>query len=112
MKDLEKTVAQPIEESANNETAKKSNENQITRKFVETQKTKLLMVYDALKERGYDPYSQLLGYIITEDPAYVTAHRNARSIISKIDRDALIRDMIAEYLGKTEDIKDSNSGKE
>lgn len=56
-------------------------------------------VYDALVEKGYNPLNQIVGYILTEDPTYITNHRNARVIASKIDRDELMAAMIKEYLG-------------
>ena len=46
----------------------------------------LVQVYDALKEKGYNPISQIVGYILSEDPTYITTHNNARSLIRKIDR--------------------------
>lgn len=49
----------------------------------------LLTVYDALKEKGYNPISQIVGYILSEDPTYITTHNNARSLIRRIDRDEL-----------------------
>ena len=49
----------------------------------------LVQVYDALKEKGYNPISQIVGYILSEDPTYITTHNNARSLIRKIDRDEL-----------------------
>ncbi len=50
----------------------------------------LLQVYEALYEKGYDPISQLVGYILSEDPTYITNHNKARSLITKIDRDELL----------------------
>ena len=50
----------------------------------------LLTVYDALKEKGYNPISQIVGYILSEDPTYITTHNNARSLIRRIDRDELL----------------------
>ena len=47
----------------------------------------LTIVYDALKEKGYNPISQLVGYILSEDPTYITTHNNARSLIRRIDRE-------------------------
>jgi len=47
----------------------------------------LLTVYDALKEKGYNPISQIVGYILSEDPTYITTHNNARSLIRRIDRE-------------------------
>ena len=60
----------------------------------------LLTVYDALKEKGYNPISQIVGYILSEDPTYITTHNNARSLIRKIDRDELLKAMVRTYLGE------------
>ena len=56
-------------------------------------------VYNALKEKGYNPISQLVGYILSEDPTYITTHNNARSLICRIDRDELLQAMVKTYLG-------------
>ena len=61
-------------------------------------KEKMMQVYDALTEKGYNPVGQIVGYILTEDPTYVTNHNGARNIISRIDREELLKDMVAEYL--------------
>ena len=58
----------------------------------------LQAVYDALSEKGYNPLNQMVGYILTEDPTYITNHRNARAIMSRIDRDELMAALIREYL--------------
>lgn len=58
----------------------------------------LTEVYDALKEKGYNPVNQIVGYILSEDPTYITTHRNARSLIRKIDRDELLRTLVKSYL--------------
>ena len=58
----------------------------------------LTMVYDALKEKGYNPINQIVGYILSEDPTYITTHNNARSLIRRIDRDELVRAMVKGYL--------------
>ncbi|MBR6918436.1 MAG: IreB family regulatory phosphoprotein [Clostridia bacterium] len=58
----------------------------------------LRTVYEALVEGGYDPIIQLVGYIESEDPTYITNHNNARSLIRKIDRDELIEELIRNYL--------------
>ncbi len=58
----------------------------------------LTEVYDALQEKGYNPINQMVGYILSEDPTYITTHRNARSLIRKIDRDELLRSMVRSYL--------------
>lgn len=60
----------------------------------------LLAVYDALKEKGYNPISQLVGYLLSEDPTYITTHNNARSLIRRIDRDELLKAMVKSYLGE------------
>ena len=56
-------------------------------------------VYDALKEKGYNPVNQLVGYILSEDPTYITTYNNARSLIRHIDRDELLQAMVKTYLG-------------
>ncbi len=61
-------------------------------------KTVLTTVYDALKEKGYNPINQIVGYILSEDPTYITTHNNARSLIRRIDRDELLRAMVKAYL--------------
>jgi uncharacterized protein (UPF0297 family) len=58
----------------------------------------LRAVYDALSEKGYNPINQLVGYILTEDPTYITNHNNARGIIRRIDRDDLMAALLKEYL--------------
>ncbi len=58
----------------------------------------LLTVYNALKEKGYNPVSQIVGYILSEDPTYITTHHNARSLIRRIDRDELLQAMVKNYL--------------
>ena len=59
----------------------------------------LTTVYEALKETGYDPINQLVGYIISEDPTYITNHNGARTLICKIDRDELLQVLLRNYLG-------------
>ena len=58
----------------------------------------LVSVYDALKEKGYNPINQLVGYILSEDPTYITTHNNARNLIRKIDRDTLLQSLVKYYL--------------
>ncbi len=58
----------------------------------------LTAVYEALKERGYDPIIQIVGYILSEDPGYITNHKNARSLIRRIDRDELLQVLVKHYL--------------
>ena len=54
----------------------------------------LKQVYSALQERGYNPVGQLIGYILSEDPTYITTHNEARQLVSKIDRDRLLKDVV------------------
>lgn len=58
----------------------------------------LITVFDALREKGYNPVSQIVGYILSEDPTYITTHNNARSLIRKIDRDELLQSLVKSYL--------------
>lgn len=58
----------------------------------------LTTVYDALREKGYNPINQIVGYILSEDPTYITNHHNARSLIRKIDRDELLQELVRRYL--------------
>ncbi len=58
----------------------------------------LQSVYDSLKEKGYNPINQIVGYILSEDPTYITNHNNARAQIRKIDRDELLRSLVQNYL--------------
>ena len=58
----------------------------------------LTTVYNALKEKGYNPINQIVGYILSEDPTYITTHNNARSLIRKIDRDELLQILVKSYL--------------
>jgi len=60
----------------------------------------LLAVYDALKEKGYNPVNQIVGYLLSEDPTYITTHNNARSLIRKIDRDDLLHTLVRSYLNE------------
>lgn len=60
----------------------------------------LLTVYDALIVKGYNPINQLVGYILSEDPTYITTYNNARNIISRIDRDELLQAMVRSYLSQ------------
>lgn len=59
----------------------------------------LLAVYEALSEKGYNPVNQLVGYILSEDPTYITNHKNARSLIRRIDRDELMGALLKNYIG-------------
>ena len=55
-------------------------------------------VYEALSEKGYDPVSQIVGYIMSGDPTYITSHNNARSMIMKVERDELIEEALTYYI--------------
>ena len=65
----------------------------------EEMKKILLEVYNALNEQGYNSVSQIVGYILSEDPTYITTHNNARSLVRKLDRDELLQSMVEDYLG-------------
>ncbi len=58
----------------------------------------LTTVYDALQEKGYNPINQIVGYILSEDPTYITNHKNARALIRKLDRDELLQVLLKAYL--------------
>ena len=62
-------------------------------------KVVLSTVYEALTEKGYNPVNQIVGYILSEDPTYITNHNNARTLIRKIDRDELLQILLRRYLG-------------
>jgi uncharacterized protein (UPF0297 family) len=55
-------------------------------------------VYDALKEKGYNPINQIVGYLLSGDPAYITSHKSARSLVRKIERDELLEELVKSYL--------------
>lgn len=61
-------------------------------------KDTMLKVYEALKAQGYNPINQIVGYILSEDPTYITNFENARSLVTKIDRDELLQSMVKFYL--------------
>ena len=60
----------------------------------------LASVYNALLVKGYNPINQLVGYILSEDPTYITNYNGARSLITRIDRDELLQELLRSYLGK------------
>ncbi len=62
----------------------------------------LTTVYEALVEKGYNPLNQLVGYILSEDPTYITNYNNARSLIRRLDRDELLRQLLKSYLKTVE----------
>ena len=61
-------------------------------------KRNLTIVYDALVQKGYNPINQIVGYILSEDPTYITTYNNARSLIRRIDRDELLQILVRSYL--------------
>ncbi len=61
-------------------------------------KTILKAVYTALQEKGYNPVNQIVGYLLSEDPTYITTHNNARALIRKLDRDELLHTLVLEYI--------------
>ena len=58
----------------------------------------ILLTYDALKEKGYNPISQIVGYILSEDPTYITTHNNARNLIRRVDRFELLQILLRDYI--------------
>ena len=78
--------------------------NQSTIKFTvptdekENMQTILRRVFDALNEKGYNPINQIVGYLLTEDPTYITNYNNARSMICKLDRDEILQELVRCYL--------------
>ncbi|HHY60141.1 MAG TPA: IreB family regulatory phosphoprotein [Clostridia bacterium] len=58
----------------------------------------LMTVYQALQEKGYNPINQLVGYLLSGDPAYITSHNNARNLIRKLERDELLEELLRHYL--------------
>ena len=80
------------------------NDNDYTRKFSVTydkdQEIKAILssVYTSLREKGYNPINQIVGYILSEDPTYITNHNNARTLIRQLDRDELLQVLLKSYL--------------
>ena len=80
----------------------------ITRRFTvidsKTEMREILSsVYNSLNVKGYNPINQLVGYILSEDPTYITNYNNARSLICRIDRDELMHELLINYLGKDDE---------
>ncbi len=79
---------------------------EFTRKFNAAQEKEteirqiLTTVYTALEDKGYNPINQIVGYILSEDPTYITNHNGARTLIRKLDRDELLQTLVRSYLGK------------
>jgi len=61
----------------------------------------LRLVYQAMTEKGYDPVNQIVGYIMSGDPTYITSHKGARSLIMKVERDELVEELLRVYVEKT-----------
>ncbi|MFA6948597.1 MAG: IreB family regulatory phosphoprotein [Eubacteriales bacterium] len=59
----------------------------------------LMSVYDALSEKGYNPINQIVGYILSEDPTYITNYKNARALIRRVERDDILNELVKSYLG-------------
>ena len=82
---------------------KNDNEKTITFSIRDEKDRELRMilstVYEALNEKGYNPINQLVGYILSQDPTYITNYKNARSLIRRIDRDELMGALVRNYLG-------------
>ncbi|OHW63008.1 hypothetical protein EUAN_07920 [Andreesenia angusta] len=60
----------------------------------------MALVYEALEEKGYNPVSQIVGYILSGDPTYITSHKNARTVIRKLERDELLEEILKAYMEK------------
>lgn len=60
----------------------------------------IFSVYEALKEKGYNPVNQLVGYIISGDPTYITSYNNARALIGKLERDDILEELLKNYLAE------------
>ncbi|MCL2188862.1 MAG: IreB family regulatory phosphoprotein [Defluviitaleaceae bacterium] len=63
-------------------------------------KQTLKLVYDALREKGYNPYTQIIGYILSGDPTYITSHNGARAQIGKLERDELLEELVRDYIDR------------
>ncbi|AKG04242.1 MULTISPECIES: IreB family regulatory phosphoprotein [Salimicrobium] len=66
----------------------------------------LMNVYDALQEKGYNPINQIVGYLLSGDPAYIPRHREARNLIRNVERDELIEELVKSYLNKQKEGKE------
>jgi UPF0297 protein CK3_33550 len=60
----------------------------------------LKLVYEALTEKGYDPLNQIVGYVMSGDPTYITSHKSARSLIMKVERDEIVEELLKSYIEK------------
>lgn len=80
-----------------------SNRNLETQKFSKVKdltsvKVILKEVYNALEEKGYEPYDQIIGYILSGDPTYITSHKNARALIREVEREDLLEELLKNFL--------------
>ncbi|MBR2860330.1 MAG: IreB family regulatory phosphoprotein [Clostridia bacterium] len=62
----------------------------------------LIQVFNALQEKGYDPVNQIVGYILSGDPTYITGYNNARNLIRRVDRDELLEELVKSYIANCE----------
>ena len=62
----------------------------------------LLTVYDSMREKGYDPINQIVGYLLSGDPTYITSYKNSRYLISRIERDELLEELVRYYVAEKE----------
>ncbi|HBG00445.1 MAG TPA: IreB family regulatory phosphoprotein [Firmicutes bacterium] len=61
-------------------------------------RTILAHVYEALQDKGYNPFGQIVGYLISGDPTFITSHKNARSLVTQIERDIILEELVRQYL--------------
>ena len=74
--------------------------NSLEKREIRTTDEVLLTVYNALDEKGYNPIDQMVGYILSGDPSYITSHNNARNLIRHIERDDLVEELLRNFLKK------------
>ena len=65
----------------------------------------LALVYEALKEKGYNPVNQIVGYVMSGDPTYITSHKNARSLVMKAERDEILEELLKNYIDTKLELK-------
>ena len=82
----------------------KTKEFDISNRNDEEIRRSILIIYNALKEKGYNPISQIVGYILSEDPTYITTHNNARNLMRRIDRFELLQILLRDYLNNGPEI--------
>ena len=81
-----------MQDLGNTQYFKVEKENQVGVKEI------LRQVYEAMRDKGYNPVNQIVGYIMSGDPTYITSHKNARSLIMKVERDELVEELLNEYI--------------